>query len=132
MSSMAGSAQAEQLERPGAQIKQRLEEIEAPVEDVSVSWINSDPVAAELLVEVVLPDAEKDRKWAERGTWKQELVRQVRDTIRAATAESVPWAVSTPRFVPSGGWVARGKAKDQVDPKRLLSHTAALEAVGLL
>lgn len=99
---MVGQAQAEEPERFGALIKERFEAVNAPVRSVRVSWINSDPSAAELLVEVVPRGPEKDRRWAERGTWKQELVSEVRDAIRAATAESMPWAVSTPRFVPVG------------------------------
>ena len=100
---MAAAAHDDDLARLGELIKSRLREAGAPVRRVSVSWINSDPAAAELLVEVALPDPEKEKQWGQKGTWKPELVSEARRAIRTATAEYMPWAVSTPRIVPVGG-----------------------------
>lgn len=96
----------QELQKLGEHICQAIVRNDLPVYAVKIGWIGSkqprDPeMGDEILVTVIVPDPEKDRKWSNgRGTWKQSLVVSIHNIIRKTVTAYTPQFVATTRLTP--------------------------------
>lgn len=82
----------DELDELRARIRRSLTDLGYGEADLTVGWLDRNPDAAEVLVEVTLPDPGK------QGTWDRETTSTIRTAVRTTTAEVMPWAVATTLF----------------------------------